>query len=158
MPFSNHLKFLVDDAWHGKRFGDLVKAPIGAMGGLSNEQGRQVAAALQVQTIGELATCRYVLWAQSITHLAKFERVDAFNPSLSAILDQRWEMKPLRTIVKQSPAVFTGLSDKDAELLATAISVRTVEGLATNRYVMTAQVIAHLAKYEATDEGMRKAA
>ena len=74
------------------------------------------------------------------------------------ILDQKWEMKPLRTIVRQSPAVFTGLSEKDAAMLAEAIGVKTVEGLATNRFVMTAQVIAHLAKYEAVDDGMRKAA
>jgi hypothetical protein len=158
MPFNNNLKFLVDEAYQGKTFGELAAAPIGAMGGLTYEQGKQVGAALDVKTIGGLATSKYVLWAQSITHLAKFERIDAFNPSLTAILDERAANNRLRTLVKESPAVFVGLSQKDAQILADAIDVRTVEDLATNAFVVTAQVIAHLAKYEVAGESMRKAA
>jgi hypothetical protein len=158
MPFSNELKFLVDQAYHGKRFGDLVSAPVGALGGLTHEQGRQIMAALDVKTIGEFAASKYVLWAQAITHLAKFERIDAFNPSLQAILDETWATKRLRSIVKAPPYVFAGLSEKDAQTLAEAMNVRTVEDLATNRFVMTAQVIAHLAKYETTNSSLRQAA
>jgi hypothetical protein len=157
MPFNNELKFLIEDAYRGKSFGELTSAPINAMAGINHEQARQLMAGLDVKTIGELANSRYVLWAQSITHLARFERIDAFNPSLSAILDEKWAMKRLRTIAKESPAVFTGLSAKAAGVLAETINVKTVEDLATNRFVMMAQVIAHLAKYEKIGE-LKKAA
>jgi S1-C subfamily serine protease len=55
MPFTNELKFLVDEPYHGKRFGDIVSAPVGALGGLTHEQGRKIMAALDVKTIGEFA-------------------------------------------------------------------------------------------------------
>ncbi len=157
MPFSNELKFLVDEAYHGKRFGDLASAPVGAMGGLTHEQGRQIMAALDVKTIAEFAKCKYVLWAQAITNLAKAERVDAFNPSLQTILDAKWEKKGLRAISQASPAVLAGLSENDARILSETMQVRSVEDLATNRFVLIAQVIAHLARYE-TDASLRQAA
>jgi hypothetical protein len=157
MPFNDELKFLIDEAYRGKNFSELASAPVNAMAGLNFQQAQQITAALDVKTIGELANSKYVLWAQSITHLARFERIDAFNPSLSAILDEKSAMKRLRTIAKESPAVFTGLSAKAAGVLAETMNVRTVEDLATNRFVTLAQVIAHLAKYEKTS-AIRRAA
>ncbi|BAU94042.1 hypothetical protein MPPM_5437 (plasmid) [Methylorubrum populi] len=165
MPFKNDLASLVDETHQGKSYGEIAASSVGALGGLTHTEAAKVMDALDVKSIEELATSKYVLWAQAIAHLAKFEKIDAtkvgtdqaFNPSLAAILDSKWEKRPLREIAKASPAVLSGISRKEADLLAEALQVKTVEELATNRFVLVAQVIAHLAKYEATSP-LKKAA
>ena len=148
MPFKNDLVALIDESHRSKTFGQLAASPPGVLAGLTHTQGAKLMQALDVTTIEELAQSRYVLWAQSITHLARYERVDGFNPSLAAILDRQWEKASLRDLAKARPSIFTGLSAKEATLLEEAAGIRTVEDLATNRYVLMAQVIAHLARYE----------
>jgi hypothetical protein len=148
MPFKNELKSVIDEQFHSKSFVDIAKAPLGVLGGVSRDQGLDVMDALNVKTIAELATCRHVLWAQAINTLAKQERTTAANPVLADIIDPKWEKSGLRDLAKASPAVLMGLSERGAKLLQEAIGVRTVEELATNRYVLTAQVIANLAKFE----------
>jgi len=151
MPFKNDLVALIDESHRSKSFGQLAASPPGILAGLTHTQGARLMQALDVTTIGELAQSRYVLWAQSITHLARYERVDGFNPSLAAILDRQWEKASLRDLARARPSIFTGLSAKEATLLEEAAGIRTVEDLATNRYVLMAQVIAHLARYERGD-------
>lgn len=148
MPFKNDLVALIDESHRSKTFGQLAASPPGVLAGLTHTQGAKLMQALDVTTIEELAQSRYVLWAQSITHLARYERVDGFNPSLAAILDRQWEKASLRDLAKARPSIFTGLSAKEATMLEEAAGIRTVEDLATNRYVLMAQVIAHLARYE----------
>lgn len=148
MPFKNDLVSLIDESHRSKTFGQLAASPPGVLAGLTHTQGAKLMQALDVTTIEELAQSRYVLWAQSITHLARYERVDGFNPSLAAILDRQWEKASLRDLAKARPSIFTGLSVKEAAMLEEAAGIRTVEDLATNRYVLMAQVIAHLARYE----------
>nr|AGS49895.1 hypothetical protein [uncultured bacterium esnapd21] len=165
MPFRNDLAALVDETHQAKSYQEIAGAPVGVLGGLTHTDATKVMDALDVKTIEDLATSKYVLWAQSITQLAKFEKLDsvkdgsvqAFNPSLAAILDAKWEKRPLREIAKASPAVLSGISRKEADLLAEAIGVKTVEDLATNRFVLIAQVITHLAKYERSDPLKRAA-
>jgi hypothetical protein len=158
MPFKNDLVALIDESHRGKTFGQLAASPPGILAGLTHAQGARLMQALDVTTIEELAQSRYVLWAQSITHLSKYERVDGFNPSLAAILDGQWEKKSLRELARARPSIFTGLSAKEATMLEEAAGIRTVEDLATNRYVLMAQVITHLARYERGDGSEKKAA
>jgi hypothetical protein len=148
MPFKNELKSVIDQEFHSKSFVEIAKAPLGVLGGVSRDQGLSVMDALNVKTIAELATCKHVLWAQAINTLAKQERTTAANPVLADIIDPKWEKSGLRDLAKASPAVLMGLSERGAKLLHEAIGVRTVEELATNRYVLTAQVIANMAKLE----------
>ncbi len=108
MPFKNDLVSLIDEGHRSKSFGELAASPPGILAGLTHAQGAKLMQALDVTTIEELAQSRYVLWAQSITHLAKYEKVDAFNPSLAAILDGQWEKKGLRELARARPSIFTG--------------------------------------------------
>ena len=157
MPFKNELKAAIDQEFHSKSFVEIAKAPLGVLGGVSRDQGLQVMDALNVKTIAELATSKHVLWAQAINTLAKHERTTAANPVLAEILDPKWEKSDVRDLAKASPAVLSGLSERGAKNLQEAIGVRTVEELATNRYVLMAQVIANLAKFEKI-EAMKQAA
>lgn len=61
----------LDKAWEHKEFSELVNAPIGALAGVSEADAKALADALGIKTIGDLATNKYVLWAQAISTLSK---------------------------------------------------------------------------------------
>ena len=61
----------VDKAYEETPFAELVKAPLAALQGISDAKAEQLQAALGVKTIGDLATNKYILWAQAISHLAQ---------------------------------------------------------------------------------------
>ncbi|MCU1364784.1 MAG: hypothetical protein JWN39_423 [Ilumatobacteraceae bacterium] len=65
---ANVDKFL-DKAFEQHEFADLVNAPVSALEGVSDADGEALAKALNIKTIGDLATNKYVLWAQAITTL-----------------------------------------------------------------------------------------
>jgi hypothetical protein len=157
MQFANTLKSIVDEAWQHKSFIEIAKAPPGALAGLSHTDGQKLMEALEVKTIAELAGCRYVAWAQALTSLAPFEKDQSFKVALGAVLDSKSDGQSLRALIKSPPSIFLGLSDKKAKALAETIHVRTVEDLATNRYVQMAQVLAQLARYEKV-ESLKQAA
>ena len=62
-------KFL-DKAYEQQSFAELVKAPVAALQGVSDADGEALAKALGIKTIGDLATNKFVLWAQAINTLA----------------------------------------------------------------------------------------
>ncbi len=62
-------KFL-DKAFEGKEFAELAKAPVSALAGVSEADAAALASSLGIKTIGDLATNKYVLWAQAINTLA----------------------------------------------------------------------------------------
>jgi hypothetical protein len=153
----NTLKSVLDEAWHHKSFVEIAKAPPSALAGLDAADGQKLMEALDVKTIAELAGCRHVLLAQALAHLAPLDKEQSFKVALSGVLDPKSEGQPLRAIVKASPAVFLGLSEKKAKALAETIQARTVEELATNRFVLIAQALATLARQEKIDS-LRQAA
>lgn len=157
MTFNAIGKIIVDEAQAHLSVSDLAAQPLGVLADLSHTDGKQVMDAFGAKTIAEFAASKYVLWAQAITNLAKYETTDFPTPALAAILDQKWEKRRLRDLAKASPAIFAGMSDKEAKLVADVLGARTVEELATNRYVLKAQAIANLAAIE-RDRTFRKAA
>jgi hypothetical protein len=67
---ANIDKFL-DKAFETMEFAQLVDAPVAALSGVSDADAEALAKALNIKTIGDLATNKYVLWAQSIHGLSK---------------------------------------------------------------------------------------
>ena len=63
-------KFL-DKAYEQMPFAELVNAPVAALQGVSEADGEALKAALNIKTIGDLATNKFVLWAQAINTLSK---------------------------------------------------------------------------------------
>jgi antitoxin component HigA of HigAB toxin-antitoxin module len=63
-------KFL-DKAYEQKSFAELVDAPVAALQGVSEADGEALKAAFNIKTIGDLATNKFVLWAQAINTLSK---------------------------------------------------------------------------------------
>lgn len=62
-------KFL-DKSYEQQSFAELAKAPVSALQGVSEADGEALAKAFGIKTIGDLATSKYVLWAQAINNLA----------------------------------------------------------------------------------------
>ena len=67
---ANIAKFM-DKAYEQKEFAELVNAPVDALAGVSEADAAALKAALNIKTIGDLATNKYVLWAQAIHSLSK---------------------------------------------------------------------------------------
>lgn len=62
-------KFL-DKAYEQQEFSALAKAPVDALAGVSAADAAALAQAFGIKTIADLATNKYVLWAQAITALS----------------------------------------------------------------------------------------
>jgi hypothetical protein len=62
---------VVDKAHEGQQFSALADAPVDALQGLSAGDADALKKALNIKTIRDLATNKYVLWAQAITNLSK---------------------------------------------------------------------------------------
>jgi hypothetical protein len=62
-------KFL-DKAYEGKEFAELIDAPVSALQGISDADAAALGGALGIKTIGDLASNKYVKWAQAIANLA----------------------------------------------------------------------------------------
>jgi hypothetical protein len=60
----------IDKAYEGKSLAYLADAPVSALQGLSAGDADHLKAAFGIDTIRDLATNKYVRWAQAITHLA----------------------------------------------------------------------------------------
>ena len=62
---------ILNKAYEDKDFSELVAAPVSALQGVSESDAEHLKAAFGIGTIGELATNKYVLWAQAINVLSK---------------------------------------------------------------------------------------
>jgi hypothetical protein len=63
-------KFM-DKAFEGMEFAELAKAPISALAGVSDADAVALKSALGINSIADLATNKFVLWAQAINTLAR---------------------------------------------------------------------------------------
>ena len=63
----------LDKAYEGKTLKELVDAPVAALEGVSDKDGKLLLEAFGIKTIGDLANCKYFLWAQAIAKLASTE-------------------------------------------------------------------------------------
>jgi hypothetical protein len=61
----------VDKAYEGKEVGDLANAPVSALQGVSDADADALKKAFGIKSVHDLATNKYVLWAQAINVLAK---------------------------------------------------------------------------------------
>lgn len=61
---------ILDKAYEDKDFGELADAPVSALQGVSESDAQALKTAFGIDTIRELATNKFVRWAQAITALA----------------------------------------------------------------------------------------
>jgi hypothetical protein len=73
MPTNESLANVLDKAFEEKSLKELANAPVSALQGVSDGDAEKLKAAFGIDTISELASNKYVLWAQAINVLAKSE-------------------------------------------------------------------------------------
>ncbi|MBU6228582.1 MAG: hypothetical protein KGQ93_02670 [Cyanobacteria bacterium REEB459] len=59
--------------WEGKSLKELADAPVAVIAGVTEADADHLRAAFGVNTVRDLATLKYVLWAQAIVTLADTE-------------------------------------------------------------------------------------
>ena len=62
---------VLDKAYEKKSFKELADAPVDALQGVSEGDAQKLKEAFNVKTIKDLATLKYVRWAQAITTLSE---------------------------------------------------------------------------------------
>jgi len=63
----------VDKAYEKLSLKEIAKAPVGAIQGISENDGKLLQEAFGVKTVSDLANLKYVKWAQAICILADGE-------------------------------------------------------------------------------------
>ena len=74
MAVNDSIKKMVDKAWEAKPVAEIVRQSPGILQGLTPERAAKIAEALGIKTVKELATNKYVLWAQALVTLAEAEK------------------------------------------------------------------------------------
>ena len=65
---------IVDKEWETKSLGEIVRASPAVLQGITDERAARLAEAIGAKTVGDLATNKYVLWAQALATLADYEK------------------------------------------------------------------------------------
>ncbi|MCY1145688.1 hypothetical protein OWR29_47455 [Actinoplanes sp. Pm04-4] len=71
MPISVNLDKTLDKAYESSSLSELANAPVSALAGVSEADAEALQKAFDIKTIADLASNKYVLAAQGITHLSK---------------------------------------------------------------------------------------
>ena len=74
MSVNESIEHIVDQEWEGKSLGEIVRASPAALQGITDERAAKIAESLGAKSIRELATNKYVLWAQALATLAEYEK------------------------------------------------------------------------------------
>ena len=107
---------------------ELVDAPVDAISGVSKGDAEKLAKAFNIKTVGDLATNKYIQYAQALTSYA--------NCSMD-LLDKKYEADIVK-LADEPVSAIQGISGGDAELLKAAFNIKTIKDMATNKYVAVA--------------------
>ena len=131
----------VDKAYETKEFAELADAPVDALQGVSEGDAALLKSSLNIKTVRDLATNKYVSWAQGIAALSSGSGAVAGIPNL---VDKAFEGKGFGDLASAPVDALQGVSANDAAALNKAFGIKTVGDLAGNKYVRWAQAIVAL--------------
>ncbi|WP_330238804.1 hypothetical protein [Streptomyces sp. NBC_00525] len=60
---------VLDSAWADKELSEILAAPVAALKGVSDRDGELLDEAFGVRTVADLASLKYVRWAQALAAL-----------------------------------------------------------------------------------------
>ncbi len=107
---------------------ELVDAPVDAISGVSKGDAEKLAKAFNIKTVGDLATHKYIKYAQALT---------CYSACSEDLLDKKYEANIVK-LADEPVSAIQGISEGDAELLKAAFNIKTIRDLATNKYVAVA--------------------
>jgi hypothetical protein len=71
MPVSANLDAVLDKDWENKSLEEILKAPVSALSGVSEEDAKALQQAFNVKTVGDLGRNKYFRAAQALALLAE---------------------------------------------------------------------------------------
>lgn len=87
-----NIQIIVNDTYHDKCFRELVKEPITALRGITEQQAGALREAFGINTIGDLAELKAVKWARAIRTMATAEAEPLDQVAKETLLDDAVEM------------------------------------------------------------------
>jgi len=136
MEKSEFIVKFYDKKYEDLSIEELVNAPVSAISGVSESDAADLKKAFGIETVGDLATNKYVKLAQGI---------DCFAQCSGQVLDKAFESKEYENMAKKPVSAISGVSDADAALLKRAFGIDTIEELSGNKYVLIAQTTVAMA-------------
>ena len=115
---------------------ELVEAPVEAISGVSKGDAEKLAKAFNIKTVYDLATHKYIKYAQSLTGFAEVSK---------ELLDKEFESTDIVSLAEKPVHAIQGISESDANLLMEAFHIKTIKDLASNKYVSVAETTVSLA-------------
>ena len=125
-----------DKAYEDKGIEELCKAPVSAISGVSESDAVDLKEAFGIETVEDLATNKYVRFAQGINCLSECSE---------QILDKTFEKKVYENLAEKPVSAIFGISDEDAALLKKAFGIDSIKEMAENKYVLIAQTTVAMA-------------
>ena len=113
----------------------LLEAPVDAISGISKGDAEKLAKAFNIKTVGDLASNKYIKYAQALTSYADVSE---------DLLDKEYEAK-IVSLADEPVSAIQGISKGDAELLMAAFNIKTIRDLASNKYIALAETTLSLA-------------
>ncbi len=135
-------------AYEGKTLTELTEAPVAALKGVSEADGKRLKEALQIDTIRDMATNRLAEWARGIVILADTEEgktKQGGRININKAEYKAYEVKNLKDIADAPLDELQDISKRQANLLHEAFRIDTVRDLANNRFFSVARGIVTLA-------------
>lgn len=87
-----NIQIIVNDTHHNKCFRELVKEPVTALRGITEQQASALREVFGITTIGELAELKVVKWARAIRTMATAEAEPPGDVAKETLLDDAVEM------------------------------------------------------------------
>jgi len=143
----------LDKAHEGKFLADVIQLPPSALEGLT-PKADELLSAFGIKTIAQLADWKYYHLANALTVMASLEETGNRDVNskmnINKALDKAYETKPLKEIVKSSPACLQGLAAWADDHLA-SLRIKSVKDLANWKFPAWAHALVTLAAYENAD-------
>jgi len=111
---------------------ELADSPINALYGLSRKNAKLLNKSLNLHTIRDLSTLKYITWARSIDYKHRLVR--------------DYEEKPLYDIAHAPVHAMQGISNKKTKILEDKLNINTIKDLAEYRYAKIAHEICRFEK------------
>jgi hypothetical protein len=87
-----NIQIIVNDNYHDRCFRELVKEPVSALRGITEQQANALREAFGINSIGELAELKAVKWARAIRTMAAAEAEPREAVAKETLLDDAVEM------------------------------------------------------------------
>lgn len=130
VTIEEYVKKVVDKKYESMSLSEIIKQPVSAISGVSEDDAKLLYKAFKIKTVEDLACNSHVYVAQSLTRLSKMA---------TKSLDKKYKPEKFKKLGNLPVEAIKGITKEDAKLLYKAFKIKTIKDFATNKYVEIAQ-------------------